>query len=540
MNNDYLAIAAKMSAALASFLILTGTGAAQAELHFYELGESQISMEKAAEAARSMGLIQMKDPNGGPLPIWTTSTGAVRGSLARGKFYISPDLFNYRKNAPSGEIAERNATAYVKQFGLLPDDVSSWTPKLNFWKKQSSTPEGVLSTPITPVVNVQYLRSLDSLPVMGPASAMTVNVNIDGIVGGLASVRPAIRSERLVLPKSDEQIKTEYAFKLSMERKLIRGTPKLVERLQCYWEENENFIQPVWLYKVLFTDENGNQTASEIPIPIAKNMPEPLMKGQFVGFEPIMPQLGGDPGGSGRVTTLKLGQYVVRGDSDPDICLNVVNAFYNNAATFAPLTGHFINRTQYYWNHDWLWKDTATISDNAQYYAGAVHMATFVAHASPWQFSCLGSSSELVKLSEMNHFGAATGVGNPDKCYTSYMLVASCSMMPAPGDPFGGSYLSGSPFAVYWNMFWGMHGMYGFRTTAGKQSAVDGFAAMGLRTGLGHPNLASWLDSTSALSHSSNWNYGTIVIPTGRESDIIYNTTALPKATSLTMWWNHS
>lgn len=540
MHKHYFMTAPQMLACMAVFAGFGSLAMAQDEFHFYKLGESQITMDKAQVVARSLGLKQRSDPDGTPLPIWEAGDGSVRQTLTQGLLYVSPDLPNSKRAAPKPEVAQRLAQDYLGKYGLVPDDRSQWVPSFNFWTRQASDEKGNLSRPITPIVGVKFDRKLDGLPVFGPASALTVDIDAAGVAGGMTSVRPAIQVDDRVLIKTDDQIKGEYLQKLAIQRKLEGGSPRLVERVKCYWEEGTDYIQPIWLYKVVFTDEKGGESAVEIPVAIAKNMPAPFQKSVYSGFQPIMPANGGDGDPGGRVSNLRLGEYVVRQDADSDICLNVANAFYSLSSAFAPFTGHSVTRAQYYWDHQWLWEDALGISDNCKYYAGSVDMAAIVAHASPWQFTCLSNYGETVDLHDMNHFGYNVGGGgNPDQCYTSYLLIASCSMIPAPGDPYGGSYTSGSPFDVWWKMFWGLHGVYGFRTTAGKQAAVDAFASFGLRTGLCHPNVAAWLDSTSALSHSSNWNYGSIVIASGRENDIIYDTSARAKANSLTMWWNH-
>ena len=94
-------------------------------------------------------------------------------------------------------------------------------------------------------------------------------------------------------------------------------------------------------------------------------------------------------------------------------------------------------------------------------------------------------------------------------------------------------------FDGYWNLFWGMHGIYGFRTTAGKSSCDTAFSSFASLGGLHFPLTAAWMNVTSSLDHSNNWNYGTAVLPAGREGDTMFDTQGLPKATSLTMWWNH-
>jgi hypothetical protein len=381
---------------------------------------------------------------------------------------------------------------------------------------------------------------MDSLPAFGPASTLSIEVDSEGVAGAVSSVRPAEMMDTKVQRKSQDQIDREFELELANEQGLSKGGARLISKRMCYWDENRQYVQPVWLYNVEIFQAKGDKSAVEIVIPIAKNMPEPLLRGNFDGFKPIMPEIENRDGANGQVTTIKLGEYVVREDSDPGICLNVVNAFYNNSHFIAPFVGHGVNRTQYYWNHPWLWNDALGIPDNCRFYPGATDFAVVVAHASPWRFTCLSNYGESVDLHNFDHFGANLPSGNPDNCKTSYMLFAACSLIPAPGDPYGGAYTSGSPWDVWWNVFWGMHGVYGFRTTAGKQSCVDAFGNFGIAAGVGHPNLSAWLNTTSSLNHGSNWNYGAIVLPSGSENDNMYNTTARAKASSLTIWWNHA
>jgi len=510
------------------------------DLHFYQLGESQLNLDQAQVIARQFNLSPVNDPTGAPLPVWQMGDGSVRQSFLGGVLYMNPDLPNERKKAPELPAVQKFAETFLADNRLRPDDRSLWqVGEFNPWSRQASTPDKP-GTILTPIVNVRFQRMLDKLPVQGPSSILNVNVDAAGVAGVLASVRPVKLLENKVDPKSAQQIEDEYQMDLDIVRKMSPGTAKLQSKRLCYFEQGMGYVQPVWQFNVLITGKTGDKSLEEIIVPLALNSPEPVQYGNFSGQPPVIPSSQITRSFMPNTNNVRLGEYVVRQDADQGICLNVANAFWINSLFGAIGIGKMVTRTQYYWDHQWLWEDALGVPDQSRFYPGAVDFAVVVSHGAPWQFSSLSNYGEWTDLHNMNHFGANSGVGNPDQDYTSYMLFTACSMMPAPGDPFGGTYTSGSPFDVWWNMFWGFHGIYGFRTTAGKQACVDGFGAFGHAVGLGHPNLAAWLDATSALNHGGNNNYGTIVLGSGFENDTIFNTTARKKATSLTMWWNHS
>lgn len=521
---------------------VAGSAAGQTQdLHFYQLGGTQLNIDQAQVIARQFDLSQGKDPNGGALPVWLMGDGSVRQSFIGGVLYMNPDLPNERKKAPELPAVQRYAENFLGDNKLRPDDRSQWqVGEFNPWSRQAAVPDKPGGSIITPIVNVRFQRMLEKLPCIGPSSILSVNVDAAGPAGVLASVRPVSLMEDKVEPKSLDQINAEFLMDLDIVKKLNPGTVQVQSKRLCYFEQGLRFVQPVWQFNVLITGKAGDKTLDEIIVPVALNSPEPVQYGNFSGQPPVIPSSANTRSFTSHINNVRLGEYVVREDADQGICLNVANAFWVNSLFGAVGIGKMVSRTQYYWDHQWLWEDALGIPDQSRYYPGAVDFGVVVSHGAPWQFSSLSNYGEWTDLHNMNHFGANSGAGNPDQDYTSYLLYTACSMMPAPGDPYGGTYTSGSPFDVWWNMFWGMHGVYGFRTTAGKQACVDGFGAFGHAVGAGHPNLAAWLDATSALNHGGNNNYGTIVLATGYENDTIYNTTARKKATSLTMWWNHS
>lgn len=318
------------------------------------------------------------------------------------------------------------------------------------------------------------------------------------------------------------------------------GSATLISRTLCYFEQNANFIMPAYRFRVQIVGTNGEVTGGDIFILIGLNCPEFVGKSEFFGFPPPIPNSAPHaPAPPPLVNNVRLGEYVVRQDADQDICLNIANDFAGSAAFGSSIIGKSVTRTQYYWDEPWLWTPALGIADNSRFYPGSVDFAVIIAHGTGWEFSCLSNYGEWVDLHTMDHYGRNAPVGNVDQDYTSYMLFTSCDMIPAPGDPYSGDYTSGSPFDVWWNIFYGFHGIYGFRATAGKQACDDMFSNFALAMGVGQPNCAAWMNVTGSEDHGGGWNYGTAVIMSGFEGDTIYNTDARGAAGSLTIWWNH-
>lgn len=528
--------------ALSCCVALAAAGACLAQtnpLHYFMLGNTQMNMNKADSIAKFFGLTEKLGATGAPLPIWSAADGSVRMFLLNNTLEVIPDLRRAQGTAPTNAVALRLTQGFASQYGLFTDDSSSFgAGEYINWGDEQATPKGH-GSPITPFKCVRFQRMLDNLPVYGRNSQLSLECNQNALIGLLFNLRPAAASNLPVVQKNPDQIMAEYNMILVGLLKLNPGSPQLVSKTLCYLDQGSRFIQPAYRFRVLITGPNGDKVGEEIFVPIGKNTPEPVLANRFNGFDPIAAEQSPAPPLDSPTNSVTLGEYVVRNDSDQGICLNIANDFYSNSRFAASATGRYVTRTQYYWDVQWLWMAALGIGDNSPYYPGAVNWATVICHGQPWGFSCLSNYGEWVDMHKMDHYGANYPSGNPSHDYTSYMLLTGCSLMPAPGDGYGGYFTSGSCFDVYWNIFWGMHGMFGYRTTAGKQDCDTSFSNFGYAAGLGCPLVGSWMNATGSLDHSSNWNYGTAVINSGREGDTMYNTEALPAAGSLTMWWNH-
>jgi hypothetical protein len=123
---------------------------------------------------------------------------------------------------------------------------------------------------------------------------------------------------------------------------------------------------------------------------------------------------------------------------------------------------------------------------------------------------------------------------------TDYIVWQACSVIPAPGDPYGGSYQSpATVLDVWYSMFKGLRGVYGYRTLMNIYNRVGG--PFGKDIGYGFQNLSAWFKETdnNYFRHKNGNNYGSVVIVTGHEADRVYDTTPLKLPSSLTMWWAH-
>jgi hypothetical protein len=509
-------------------------------LHFYLMGNTQVGSSQTAAIAEHFGFTQEMAPTGAPLPIWGMADGSVRQEYLGGNLQVIPDLTKRTGAGPTTAAALRFTQDFVSQFGLQPNDASKWTTgEFISWSREDGSVK-FAGTAVTPIVGVRFQRMLDNLPVYGPNSVISGECDIHGLIGLLFNVRPANVVSLPAVQKKPDQIEAEFRMRLTTDVLQNPGSAKLISKTLCYLDQGVSYIQPAYRYRVEITGNKGETSGEEIFVPVASNSPEPVYFGRFNGFDPIIPENAPTAVGGADVTTIKLGEYVVRNDADQGICLNIANNFNALSHAAGALIGHNVNRTQYFWDVQWLWETALGINDQSRFYPGAVDFAVVVAHGAPWEFSSLSNYGEWVDLHNMDSYGQNSPSGNPSHDFTSYMLFTACSMMPAPGDAHGGDYTTGGPFDVYWNIFHGMHGLYGYRSTAGKQDCVNSFSSLAYAGGAGASLVAAWMNATGGLDHSNGWNYATAVLPTGRESDNMYNITALPAATSLSMWWNHA
>ncbi|RYX85305.1 hypothetical protein EON83_06840 [bacterium] len=529
-----------------------------ASLYFYKLGASNVSPGMFREAGNALR-VKLGQNAGG---YFVQDGENIRGALDAkgGTMLIVPDLADAAV-APSAAVANRLADGFVKQLGLVPpDDASLKVREIATWTRQNSTPDKP-EAPMDCYRSIHFARTVSALPVFGPNSVLDITVGAKGVAGVSSTLRSLKKTDVAVKLRPDAEIKRDFDNQLATQLKVLEGTkPQVLSRELIYLEQGMEYAQPVYRYNIVFQSDAGTQSANAIYVQAAANSPEALMDmttradgqpdglqrtsttlpapqvrpidfrtGQF-NFGQDTPQLQQTQAGG-----VKVGLYIVR--EDHSCWLSDANSFMSSLNNFNWITGKPTKtRTQYLWNYPQYFHASGGNADGARNYPGKVHMAWLEGHGAPWIMTTYKNNGGIIHANQMTGLGANTGLGE----ITTYMVWQGCDIVPVPGDGFGGDYSSGSAFSVWWRIFKGMRGAYGYHTTMGICNEVGG--GFGFRSGLGIPTLSAWLSSTasSPQGHPDGWNYGSAVIVAGHENDTLYNTSALPNPTRLTMWWNHA
>ncbi|MFX9038859.1 hypothetical protein ABTN43_19805, partial [Acinetobacter baumannii] len=80
----------------------------------------------------------------------------------------------------------------------------------------------------------------------------------------------------------------------------------------------------------------------------------------------------------------------------------------------------------------------------------------------PWDITTYKNYGDRIDLTQIAGYGANRLNGK-----TAWCIWQSCDVVPVPGDGYGGNFTHGSAFDVWWTIFKGMRGNFGYRTTMG-------------------------------------------------------------------------
>lgn len=596
---------ARTIAAAACSLLLAGLTAAFAptpakgqlapQYYFYLLKTHDMPAPTAIGIAKELGylpavqapstVLAAEPPD--PCISFTDAGGIVRMLYfsATGQLQLFANLSQSFGSAPTQAAAEQTAMDFLSQHSLLPavqdqggsyvvTDVVTLANQSYVGPNVAGAVGGPTGPPVDVMQSVNYRLMLDGLQVMGPDYHLSADVASNGVIG--FSYR--YRYFRRLLGTTPQMISTDQAVtnftkQLGPILKEARaGDPKTKYSWSgpdlVYYEQNSDYIQPAYAFKVLFTGSTGNQIGETLYIPAASNTPEPINNNPSPWFAAspmtVPPTNGGittavphaktgspvhlastssAPAKQGVVyDPLDFGVYVVRDDNR---FLNDANGFISNLEGNNFFANAFLGRgypqtvlTQYYWDEPWMWENDPAddVPDNSPWFVGAENLVLFEGHGAPWEVSTYSNCCDLIYYPSIPGYGAYHSGSE----ITNYICWHTCDSIPAPGDPYGGDYSSpAGPFDVWWNIFQGMRGTYGSRTTVDIYDGVGpNFAAA---AGLGVPNLSAWFnaESNDATGHGGGWDYASAVIISGHENDCIYDTGQASPPGSLTMWWQH-
>ncbi|HVN74768.1 MAG TPA: hypothetical protein VMT19_00510 [Thermoanaerobaculaceae bacterium] len=564
-----------------------GGGPRHSRYRIYDLMPPLVNVSGAIAIAGSFGLEPVGTPGAadpgpaqGPIA-FEDAAGHVRGFFADGSVRIFPDLAHppSPNSLPTRRDTRRMAMGFLNQIGgsggageLTVAGIVTLTEQ----PAQAGPPAGAtgatVSAQLLPAVQigeamdvlrtVEFVRILDGLEVYGPTSILSVQLDAGGVAGGTVGLRPIAPggTDVQIISKGDalKQFMTEFPYPVrfgddddggkggaSAPAAAVAGLRgRLLSERLIYYEQGMNVVQPAYLFDVLLVGPAGTHTGINFLVPAVQRTPEPILNFPILDLPPAVQPGEGTPPlppACEVPQTIQYGRYVLRNDNQGwlvDAQGFGANIDAANAAlrVFVPSMPTVTN-AQFYWNYPWLWEPTGSPpTDQSPNFPGSVNFALIEGHGAPWTITTLQNCCDVIDLPLITGFG---GYHTPSEL-TDYVVWQSCDVIPAPGDPYGFDYQApASPFDVWFTIFQGLRGTYGYHTTMNIWNGVA--KAFGGDLGWGVQNLSAWFTEcdNNVFHHGGGWNYGSAVVISGQEGDTLYDTCPLPPPGSLTIWWQH-
>jgi hypothetical protein len=551
----------------------------------YKLLPAVLTADDAKKLADEFGLVPLgSDPTGGQRGVlFGDADGHVRMVFGDGSVRFFPALDPGAAPPPTRGQAIRMVWDFAEKHGfMMRGQPMLKVGEITTLSNQGGEMQGrdpangnegslVLGEPHDVLRNVQLVRQIQGMDVLGPSSLLSFDVGAGGIIGVLSSFRPidpkGMPMEVISRDEAFRQFMAEFPYPVSVGRGTgdddegeddddddrtpgaapaagDQTTGRLVSAKMIYYEQGGEYLQPAYLFMVVTTSPEGLIAGHTWLVPAVRKTPEPIVNRIAPGQElPILaePVLINPVPLCVQPETVKYGRYLLRED-DPGWTIDT-QGFRTNIEANSALIRFFIpslppvENAQYYWNYPWLWEPTGSpATDYSPSYPGSVNVALIEGHGGQWIISTLKNCCDVIDLPKITGFG---GYHSPAEL-TDYVIWQSCDVVPAPGDPYGFNYTSPhSPFDVWFGMFDGMRGTYGYRTTMNIWNGVG--AKFGGDLGIGAANLSAWFTecNNNVFHHGGGWNYGSAVLVSGHEGDTLYDTCPLPPPGSLTIWWQH-
>lgn len=229
-----------------------------------------------------------------------------------------------------------------------------------------------------------------------------------------------------------------------------------------------------------------------------------------------------------------VGRYVMTND-DQD-WVNSANGFYSGISSYSG--GSWFPNCQYYWAIQWQYNPTSPR-------VNSMNIADSEGHGDWWRFRVSTDPNNRINVNPAvpvanQYVVPYPGYGNAAGGNLDYWIIHSCEVVPGPDD-------TAQWPDPWWNIFGGLHSVIGYRTV---MYIGDGaLNPYGVQLRLGAPVVAAWLGTVISLGaysgHPTDTMHG-VVKHLGRPStismsnqvnDSAYDTSAQPRAGSLTIFW---
>ena len=426
-------------------------------------------------------------------------------------------------------LIPKDSTHFVLN-AALPLDGSDVTPQAG----PSPTTAGLAYVPVARMVG-RYL-------VDGPGSTSFMSFDAQGKVEGfMRNWKSASKFTSVKETRSKTQIAKLIASQLAALKPV---NAQVLGVSIAYYDSNRGYMQPVYRFTA---QVDYGKSASQVEAPdfevgyvgIGKRFESIPALGKTAGAPPtndnpgpgaprFLPRKGAGP------SDPCVGRYVMTND-DAD-WVNSANGFYSGISSFGG--GGWFPNCQYYWAIQWQYNPTSPR-------VNSMNIADSEGHGDWWEFRVSTNPNNRINVNPASPvanqyvvpypgYGAAAG-GNLD-----YWIIHSCEVVPSPSD-------IADWYSMWWNIFGGLHTVVGYRTI---MYIGDGsLNPYGLQLRLGAPVVAAWLGTVISLGAYAGDPTDTmhgVVKHLGRPStismsnqvnDSAYDTSAQPRASSLTTFW---
>ena len=531
--------------------------------HFYHLLPSDLNTDRLAVLGRAFGLTPTKgNPQYPSAHVFADANHIPRliGDTLTGHLEFFPDLTKATNPVGSADRARAAAAGFLNSNSLYPALRYGQVVPGNIIAladgsvTKAAGAGGAVPGAVFPsrdiMQTVHFTEMIDGLPTVGPKSLLSVDVTPAGGIGLTRTTLPLGIVDRTPVFKPYSAAVSESNNLIAGLIGLLRKTdPSVVANVKSAelvnFEQGASYVQPAYRFRVEFVGRSHAVSGQTIVVaattnPIEEIVNTPINQNPPLDAKPAALSAGLEANTS--VTAIQYGIYVVRSDVrflddawNSHLALDASNAFVSPLGFpwYKPV--HF---NQYYWDHPWLWENDPAdgIADHSAQFVGANHVVLYEGHGAPWLVTTLSNCCDVIDYRTLPGYGGHNGKNGK----TAYIAWHTCDSIPAPGDAYGGYFLSpASPFDVWFNVFRGLRGAYGARTTV---DIYDGAGpSFSWSTGFGVPALSAWLhaESNAVTGHHDNWDMGSAVLLTGHENDCIYDITPGAIPGSLTMYWQH-
>jgi Family of unknown function (DUF6345) len=408
---------------------------------------------------------------------------------------------------------------------------------------------------------VPLRRYVGSYPVYGPGSRALAVVGEGGVVHGLVRRwKTAVTARQVAETRPAAEVAKEIARQLEALARRAEVTVQVVEI--AYYDGHRDYLQPVYRFTARIRyrtaaprqDAGAKRTDDDFvigyvpigqppePLPVLGGSPrrQPAAGARGKASPPrspyaakatdLLPSPASAPGAAsspGALADPLVGRYVVR-DDDPD-WVNDANEFWDGLAG-SPTAGLFTD-AQYFW------AEPFEFIGDSQDFVNNVEVALNEVHGDWWLFSTEKNCCDLVDITTIPFPGYGAAAGGR----LAYWILHSCEVVPAPDDTTAWA-------DPWWNVFGGLHSVLGYRTVMYIDDDVGGPFAQSV--GNVAPAVSAWLNTlSSASAYSGNPTYpnhlginkpmgrAATISSCGREDDAIFDTSPLPRASCLRIFW---